>query len=76
MINIFLLELFLRNDGIGICLILLVLIGERCCSFVKDVEKMVEVGKVVICYICRDGNEYFKKLGLIEDDEKGYLEDV
>ena len=37
---------------------------------------MAEAGKVAIRHIRREGNEHLKKLGLTEDDEKGYLEDV
>lgn len=75
-INTSSLELPPRNDGTGIRLTLPALTGERRRSLVKDVEKMAEAGKVAIRHIRRDGNEHLKKLGLTEDDEKGYLEDV
>jgi len=64
------------NDGIGIRLALPALTGDRRKILVKDVERMAEAGKVAIRHIRREGNEHLKKLGLTEDDEKGYLEDV
>lgn len=64
------------NDGVGIRLILPSLTEQRRRELVKDIEKMGEQSKVGIRNIRRDGNEQIKKMGLSEDDEKGYLEDV
>ncbi|MDL2292095.1 ribosome recycling factor [Acholeplasma sp. OttesenSCG-928-E16] len=65
-----------QNDGTAIRLILPQLTEERRKELIKEVEKMAENGKVAIRNIRRDVNEQVKKLGLTEDDEKGYLEDV
>ena len=43
---------------------------------VKEVAKMEEGAKVAVRNVRRDANEALKKLGLPEDTEKGYLEDV
>lgn len=64
------------NDGTGIRLVLPQLTEERRRSLTKDVDKHAENGKVAIRNIRRDANDSLKKIGLTEDDEKGYLEDV
>ena len=43
---------------------------------VKNLGKFEEGAKVAIRNIRRDTNDAIKKLGLPEDDEKGYMEDV
>lgn len=65
-----------QNDGIGIRLTLPKLTEERRRELVKHVSKLAENCKVAIRNVRRDGNDHVKKLGLTEDDEKGYLEDV
>lgn len=65
-----------QNDGIGIRLILPQLTEQRRRELIKEVEKMGEHAKVGVRNVRRDGNDHIKKLGLTEDDEKGYLEDV
>ncbi len=70
------LELPPRNDGTGIRLMLPSLTEDRRRQLVKEVEKMCEGGKIAVRNVRRDGNEQLKKLGLAEDSEKGYLEDV
>jgi len=64
------------NDGIGIRLILPSLTEQRRKELVKDIERMGEHSKIGVRNVRRDGNEHLKRLGLSEDDEKGYLEDV
>ena len=64
------------NDGLGIRLILPQPTEERRKELVKEVDRYGEQAKVAIRNIRRDGNVHMKKLGLSEDDEKGYLEDV
>jgi len=64
------------NDGIGIRLILPQLTEQRRKELTKDVDRIGETGKVAVRNIRRDGNDQIKKIGLSEDDEKGYLEDV
>ncbi len=64
------------NDGNGIRLILPQPTEQRRRELVKEVDKLGEQAKVGIRNIRRDGNDHVKKLGLPEDDEKGYLEDV
>ena len=64
------------NDGNGIRLILPQPTEQRRKELVKEVDKLGEQAKVGIRNIRRDGNDHVKKLGLPEDDEKGYLEDV
>jgi ribosome recycling factor len=44
-------------------------------ELVKQVGKMQEAAKVGIRNIRRDLNDSLKKLGLPEDEEKGWLED-
>lgn len=70
------LELPPANDGSGIRLTLPALTEERRRSLIKEVERMSETGKIAIRHIRREGNDELKKLGLTEDDERGYLEDV
>jgi ribosome recycling factor len=65
-----------RNDGVGIRLMLPALTEERRKQLVKEVEKFSENGKVAIRNIRRDANDQMKKLGLSEDIEKGYLDDI
>ena len=65
-----------QNDGTGIRLILPQLTEERRKSLIKDIDKLAENGKVALRNIRRDGNDSTKKLGLTEDDEKGYLDDI
>ncbi|MCF7932939.1 MAG: ribosome recycling factor [Acholeplasmataceae bacterium] len=64
------------NDGIGIRLILPQPTEERRRELIKEVEKHGEGAKVAVRNIRRDSNDHMKKLGLSEDDEKGYLEDI
>lgn len=64
------------NDGIGIRLILPQPTEERRRELVKEVDKLAEHAKIAVRNVRRDGNDQMKKLGLSEDDEKGYLEDV
>lgn len=64
------------NDGLGIRLILPQPTEERRRELVKEVDHYGEQAKVAIRNIRRDGNVHLKKLGLTEDDEKGYLDDV
>jgi ribosome recycling factor len=65
-----------QNDGVGIRLILPQPTEQRRKELIKDVEKMGESAKVAVRNIRRDGNDSLKKIGLSEDDEKGYIEDV
>jgi ribosome recycling factor len=64
------------NDGIGIRLILPQPTEERRRELIKEVEKHGEGAKVAVRNIRRDGNDHIKKLGLTEDDEKGYHADI
>lgn len=64
------------NDGVGVRLILPQPTEQRRKELVKDVEKFAEQAKVAIRNVRRDGNDHLKKLGLTEDDEKGYLDDI
>jgi ribosome recycling factor len=64
------------NDGVGIRLILPQLTEQRRKELVKEVEKLGEHARVAIRNVRRDGNDHMKKLGLAEDDEKGYIQDV
>lgn len=64
------------NDGTGIRLVLPQPTEERRRALIKDVDRLAENGKVAIRNIRREGNDNMKKIGLTEDDEKGYLEDV
>ncbi len=65
-----------QNDGAGLRMILPVLTEMRRRELVKDVEKLGEHAKVGVRNVRRDANEHIKRLGLPEDDEKGYLDDV
>ena len=64
-----------QGDGVGIRLIIPKMTEERRRELVKLVGKMQETAKVGIRNIRRDLNDAFKKLGLPEDEEKGWLED-
>jgi ribosome recycling factor len=64
-----------QTDGVGIRLIIPRMTEERRRELVKVVGKMQENAKVAIRNIRRDLNDALKKLGLTEDDEKGWLED-
>lgn len=64
-----------QTDGTGIRLIIPRMTEERRRELVKLVGKMQENAKVAIRNIRRDLNDGIKKLGLTEDDEKGWLED-
>jgi ribosome recycling factor len=63
------------NDGTSIRLILPQPTQERRKALVKDVEKHGEASKIAIRNIRRDTNDQLKKIGLPEDDEKGYQDD-
>ena len=64
-----------QGDGVGIRLIIPKMTEERRREMVKQVGKMQETAKVGIRNIRRDLNDGIKKLGLPEDEEKGWLED-
>lgn len=68
------------NDGIGIRLVLPPLTEENRRSFVKDIHKMSEEGKVAIRNIRRDAITHFKKMEkaseITEDDLKYYQDEV
>jgi ribosome recycling factor len=64
-----------QTDGVGIRLIIPRMTEERRRELVKVVGKMQETAKVGIRNIRRDLNDAIKKLGLPEDEEKGWLED-
>ena len=64
-----------QADGVGIRLIIPKMTEERRRELVKQVGKMQEAAKVAIRNIRRDLNDAIKKLGLPEDEEKGWLED-
>ena len=65
-----------QNDGVGLRLILPALTEERRKSLSKDVDKLVEAGKVLVRNIRRDGNDQLKALELPEDAEFGNLEEI
>ncbi|MDY0211038.1 MAG: ribosome recycling factor [Acholeplasma sp.] len=65
-----------QNDGVGIRLILPQLTTERRKELSKQAEKLAEHGKVAIRNLRREANDQIKKLGLAEDSEHGYVEDV
>ncbi len=65
-----------QNDGVTIRLTFPRLTEERRREMVKNLGKFEEGAKVAIRNIRRDTNDAIKKLGLPEDDEKGYMEDV
>lgn len=75
-INVSGLDLPPRNDGIGIRLILPSLTEDRRRELVKEVDKLAEGGRVAIRIIRRESNDQLKKIGLPEDAEHGYLEDI
>ena len=64
-----------QGDGVGIRLMIPKMTEERRRELVKQVGKMQETAKVAIRNVRRDLNEAIKKLGLPEDEEKGWLED-
>ena len=64
-----------QGDGVGIRLIIPKMTEDRRRELVKQVGKMQESAKVAIRNIRRDLNDAIKKLGLPEDEEKGWLED-
>ena len=64
-----------QNDGQGIRIVLPPMTEERRRELVKVVNKLAEEGKVAIRNCRRDANDHLKKLGLPEDEEKGWLED-
>lgn len=70
----------LISDGIIICIVIFVLMEERCKEFVKVVKKYVEEVKVVVCNVCCDSNDEFKKFekngDIIEDEFCVFSEDV
>jgi len=65
-----------QNDGTGIRLVFPQMTEDRRKQLVKDVAKMGEAGKVQVRNNRRDANDQVKKLGLPEDEEKGYLDDI
>ncbi len=65
-----------QNDGQGIRLVIPPMTEDRRKLLVKEVAKMEENCKVQVRNCRRDANEQLKKLGLPEDTEKGYLDDV
>ncbi len=65
-----------QNDGVGVRLIIPKMTEERRRELTKIVAKYEENAKVAIRNIRRDANDEIKKIGLTEDDEKGYLEDI
>lgn len=60
-LNVFDFGIILVNDGFVICLVILVFIEEICCDFVKEVKKVGENVKVVVCNICCDVMDEVKK---------------
>ncbi|NLK12689.1 MAG: ribosome recycling factor [Candidatus Phytoplasma sp.] len=65
-----------QNDGVGIRLVFPQPTEQRRRELIKEVDKAAEHAKIAIRNVRRDGNDQIKKLGLTEDAEKGYLEDV
>lgn len=65
-----------QNDGTSIRLIFPKLTEERRREMVKSLGKYSENAKVAVRNARRDANDALKKLGLPEDDEKGYQDDV
>lgn len=64
------------GDGEGIRLVIPTLTQDRRKALVKDVEKLSETGKVNVRNIRREGNDLIKKIGLNEDDEHKYLQEI
>lgn len=64
------------NDGVTIRLIFPKLTEERRRELVKSLGKNTEGAKVAIRNVRRDSNDAIKKLGLPEDEEKGYMNDI
>ena len=65
-----------QNDGAGIRLVFPQMTEDRRKQLVKDVSKMGESYKVQVRNVRRDLNDAIKKLGLPEDEENGYKDDV
>lgn len=65
-----------QNDGTGIRLILPMLTEDRRKELSKDVEKIVEKGKVAVRNIRREGNDTLKSFELPEDSEFANLEEI
>lgn len=65
-----------QNDGTGIRLILPALTEERRKDLSKEVNKLIENGKVAIRNIRREGNDLLKTLELPEDAEFKNLEEI
>ena len=65
-----------QNDGNGIRLVFPQMTEERRKQLVKEVSKMGENYKVQVRNVRRDLNDAIKKLGLPEDEENGYKDDV
>lgn len=65
-----------QTDSNGIRLVLPKMTEERRRELVKLVDKYEESAKVNVRNNRRDGNDAIRKLGLPEDEEKGYLEEV
>lgn len=64
------------NDGNTIRLVFPELTEERRRDLVKDVKKKGEECKVAVRNIRRDGNDAFKKLANVSEDEIKHLEDL
>ena len=65
-----------QNDGTGIRLILPALTEQRRKDLSKDVDKLIENGKVAVRNIRREGNDSLKALELPEDAEFANLEEI
>lgn len=65
-----------QSDANGIRLILPKMTEDRRRELVKQVGKLEEQAKVMVRNARRDGNDAIKKLGLPEDEEKGYLDEI
>lgn len=65
-----------QNDGEGIRLVLPTLTEERRKDLARDVDRLVEEGKVSIRNIRREGNDLLKALKLPEDAEFANLDEI
>lgn len=65
-----------QNDGVGIRLVLPALTEQRRKDLSREVEKLIENGKVLIRNIRREGNDSLKALELPEDAEFSNLEEI
>lgn len=65
-----------QNDGTGIRLILPTLTEDRRKELSKEVEKIVESGKVAIRNLRREGNDTLKSFELPEDAEFSNLDEI